>query len=655
MRVAIPWSQRLLRIGSDTRHDRWLDALLLLGVCGLLIATGIGLRDPWPADEPRFALIARDMLASGEWLVPRVGGDIYADKPPLFFWLIAAVLHLTGSLRVAFLMPSFLSAVGCVLLVYDLATRLWRRDVGLIAALTLLFTVQFVWEARQGQIDATLCFWSTLGLYGLLRHLLLGPSWGWYVVGWVAAGFGVITKGVGFLPLLILIPYVALRARHWQGTIPMNRRLLWALGPLSFLLVIGMWLVPILIAASDGGDLGAYRDEILFQQTIERYANAWQHRQPLWYFIVNVIPVLWLPLTVLLPWLVPRWKESFRTRDSRIALLLSWIVLVIAFFSLSDGKRGVYILPAVPALALVSAPYLFELYRCSSLQRALYALALAIGVLCAGAATALLVAAERREAFIGSYMLDPLAPLVLIAIAVIVMTLFASSRRGALVYCSTLSVILLVVSFWVNPAMNASRSGAAFVQRVEQVADPERELAWVAFKEQYLLQLDRPIVHFGHARWREAEQEAFDAARWLNENPLRQLIVNERGRALCFANAPAKPLGSANRQQWFLIQGEADPTCVRKGNSRSTFAYTSPRLSDPSLPEPIRQTADSRRTALNDDLSVATATSAPACCRGARSDGRARRRHAARSRSIPPLRASRAVPRCGVQAVRSVR
>lgn len=590
MRAPIPWSQCLLRIGSDTRYDRWLDALLLLGACGLLIATGIGLRDPWPADEPRFALIARDMLASGEWLVPRVGGDIYADKPPLFFWLIAAVLHLTGSLRVAFLLPSFFGAVGCVLLVYDLGARLWRREVGLIAALALLFTVQFAWVARQGQIDATLSFWTTLGLYGLLRHLLLGPSWGWYVVGWAAAGLGVMTKGVGFLPLLILIPYLVLRARHWQGTIALDRQPLWALGPLSFFLAIGMWLVPILIAASDGGALAAYRDEILFQQTIERYANAWQHRQPFWYFIVNVIPVLWLPLTVLLPWLVPRWKESFRARDSKVALLLSWIVIVIAFFSLSDGKRGVYILPAVPALALVSAPYLLELYQRSSLQRALYALALAIGILCAGAAAALLLAAERREAFIGEYMLDPLAPVALMAITVIVLILLASPRRGALAYCSTLSAILLVVSFWVNPAMDASRSGAGFVQRVERAADPKRELGWVAFKEQYLLQLDRPIVHFGHARWREAEQEAFDAARWLNEDPLRQLVVNERARARCFANASAKPLGSANRQQWFLVQDGADAMCVREGNSRATFAYTPPRLADPGLPvQPIRQ------------------------------------------------------------------
>ena len=70
---------------------------------------------------------------------------------------------------------------------------------------------------RSAQIDATLCALTTLSLYGLLRHLLLGPAWWWYFVGGLAAGLGVITKGVGFLPLLVLIPYGVFRARGFEG------------------------------------------------------------------------------------------------------------------------------------------------------------------------------------------------------------------------------------------------------------------------------------------------------------------------------------------------------------------------------------------------------------------------------------------------------
>ena len=210
------WAARIFRAGSTSAHDVRLDYCWLLGVGLVLIATGIGLRDPWPADEPRFALVARDMIATGEWLLPRVGGEPYPDKPPLFFWLMALAMQLTGSARAAFLLPSLLSALGCVVLVYDVARRLWNRETGLAAGLALLFTVQFVWEAREAHIDATLCFWTALGLYGLLRHLLLGPQWRWYAIGWAAAGLGVITKGVGFLPLLVLVPFALLRPPRWS-------------------------------------------------------------------------------------------------------------------------------------------------------------------------------------------------------------------------------------------------------------------------------------------------------------------------------------------------------------------------------------------------------------------------------------------------------
>ena len=80
----------------------WRDLVWILLALAVLVASGMGLRDPWPADEPRFAVVARDMVASGDWLFPRVGGDLYQDKPPLFMWLVAAALSVTGSLRLAF-------------------------------------------------------------------------------------------------------------------------------------------------------------------------------------------------------------------------------------------------------------------------------------------------------------------------------------------------------------------------------------------------------------------------------------------------------------------------------------------------------------------------------------------------------------------------
>ena len=74
----------------------WITAVLVLGA-------GLGLRDPWPADEPRFALVARQMVESGDWLFPHRGSELYSDKPPMLMWLQATFYSIFGNWRVAFL------------------------------------------------------------------------------------------------------------------------------------------------------------------------------------------------------------------------------------------------------------------------------------------------------------------------------------------------------------------------------------------------------------------------------------------------------------------------------------------------------------------------------------------------------------------------
>src|SRR5687767_3914008 len=152
-------------------RDLWWLALALL----VIIGTGIGIRDPWPADEPRFAALARDMVFTGEWLFPRMGGDLYQDKPPLFFWMLAACYALFGSLKWSFLIPSLVAAGGTLFLIYDLGRRLVSREAGLAAAVITVCTLHFMLVMRGAQIDPVLCGIVTLSLYALLRHLLLGP------------------------------------------------------------------------------------------------------------------------------------------------------------------------------------------------------------------------------------------------------------------------------------------------------------------------------------------------------------------------------------------------------------------------------------------------------------------------------------------------
>ncbi len=554
-----------------------LDLFWLLGLGLLLIGAGLGMRDPWPADEPRFALIARDMVRTGEWLVPMVGGDLYQDKPPLYFWIIAFFLKLNVSPRVAFLLPSLLASLGTVVLVYDLARRLWNRETGLAAGLALLFTVQFVWQGRQAQIDATLVFWTTLGLYSLLRHLLLGPAWRWYALGWAAAGFGVITKGVGFLPLLVLLPYGLARSVRWQPRPRFAGGWRWAMGPVAFLAAVSVWLVPMLIAATGDPQLAAYRDEILFQQTVDRYASAWHHQQPFWYFLVEVIPFLWLPLTALLPWAVPRWRDALRQADLRVLLLLCWVVLVVMFFSLSAGKRGVYVLPAVPALALLISPWLIELTGRRGPQRVILGFACLIPLILGLAAFYLgVIAPDERAKLVIEQGIDAIGPLAVMAVGGLVICAITRVERASVAFGGVLALSLSVTGLWINPVINAERSGAAFARQLEAATRTVPELGLVAYKEQYLLAIGRPTVNFGHSRWREWEQEADDAAAWLMAAPGRGLLIDQNVRERCFKDREATPVDLANRKEWFVVTGGAHPDCAAAGNPAMARTYVPP-------------------------------------------------------------------------------
>jgi 4-amino-4-deoxy-L-arabinose transferase-like glycosyltransferase len=557
-------SRRRSALNPGTR-----DLLILLGLALLILAAGIGLRDPWPADEPRFALIAREMVESGRWLIPVVGGDYYPDKPPLYFWIMAVCYAVTGSLRVAFLLPSLIASLAVLVLVYDLARRLWSREAAFGAALLLLFTVAFAWQARAAQIDMTVTAFITLSLYGLLRHLLVQPSWGWYALAGFSAGLGVITKGVGFLPLLALIPFAVMRWRRWPLPPAGKGGWRWAFAPFAMLCAIALWLVPMLVFVAASGDpaLVAYRDEILLQQTVTRYAESWHHVKPFYFYLVEVIPVLWLPLSLLLVWLVPRWRQAWVERDAKVWLPLSWALLVVLFFSLSPGKRGVYIVPAVPAIVIAAAPYLKGLWSRRGPQLAGLVLTVVIGIVAAAAYFYATVWAPDRAA----RLLEDAGPIplhVLLALAVIAALAAAICRvrAGLVALAYTLGSLWLFMGWIVAPALNGKRSGSDFVAAALAHAPADHDLGMVAYKEQFLLYIDRPMFNFGHRRWREGPQESYDAARWLNEKPARALLVNEKQQALCFLGASAPEFaGVASGLRWSWVTAPANATCAAQG------------------------------------------------------------------------------------------
>lgn len=528
----------------------------------VVLATGIGLRSPWPADEPRFAQIAREMVESGKWLFPMRGGEPYPDKPPIFIWLVAAFYQVTGNLKVSFLLPSALAGFGTAWLVHDIGRRIWGGDVARNALFVLLFTPQFVMQAKTAQLDALVCFWITLGCYGFLRHFVLGPAWRWYYVAFAAMALGVMTKGVGFLPVLMLIPLAIWGVRPTGDSVgPVWSRKSW-LGLFVLLGVLSLWLVPMLWSVSESGseDLRAYRDDILFRQTAGRYANPWGHINSWHYMFTVAMPTVWLPLLVLL---VTQWRRLVALlREDRVArVLATWAVLVLVFFSLSRGKRVVYILPALPMLCLVAGA-LWKRARDEggtrisevSMRACLATLGLAMVAVGLVALWSPSTLGGRLEAY--SEALSSLAPAVTFIGLAIGAVLFAARRRDVLEQLALASLwSWFVVAAWVWPKLDEYRTPQALMNELEERYEPQRQVGLIQFKEQFLLFSQRTLHHFSVIA-PVAEQER-NAWQWMQEDRSRILLVPDSLSLECFDMSKIQLLGNAHRKGWGVIDAQA--------------------------------------------------------------------------------------------------
>ena len=537
----------------------WLFALLILGA-------GLGLRDPWPADEPRFALIARHMVESGNWLFPMRGTELYSDKPPLFMWLQAASYTVFGNWRIAFLLPSLLAALGTLWCVVDLGTRLWTRRIGIYAGWAVLLTLQFTWQSKKAQIDPLVVFWITLANYGLLRHVLRGPDWKMWALGWAAAGLGTITKGVGIIALLMLLPATFASLRGWPGVRMHARDWKFWLGPLAFLAACGVWLVPMLVAAlgNGSGDYRAYVDDLLLRQTLTRYGQSWHHGQPPWYFL-EVALTAWLPTMLVLPWALPAWKRRLQRADARYLLPLAWVLLVFVFFSIPSGKRDMYILPALPMLCLALAPLLPGIFRKPAAQRLLLAFVaiLSLAMLAAGLA---MVFAE--PAFETKFM-DGRDPAIAHALALmfsaiggvgLAASLWFGRRRAPVALVACLTTLWVLYSLVGAPLLNAGSSSRGLMQRVGKEIGTDAELGLVGWREQQLLMADRDAATFGFKR--DGAGQFKDALQWQRQAAnTRWLLVEDSVLPTCADKTRARDMGNTNRRTWWLLPAAATATC----------------------------------------------------------------------------------------------
>ena len=428
-----------------------------------------------------------------------------------------------------------------------------------------MFAVQFTYQAKRAQIDPLVTVWITLSVYGLLRHALRGPDWRMWTLGWFAAGLGTITKGVGAIALLVLLPAVFASMRGWRGvSLPLRDARVWW-GPLAFIAACALWLVPMLTAAFSNSDPAyrAYLDDILLRQTVGRYGGDWSHPQPAYYFL-GVIAVAWLPTALALPWAVPAWWRRLRRRDARVLLPLAWCALVVLFFSIPSGKRDMYILPALPMLCVALGPLLAGLSRRAGPRRAMLVFGVAISAAALVAGLSMVFGEPRFElalrndrgiaetGLLGGVMLSVGAW----GAACIAWFRLRQAVRGAL---WILAGVWLLLSLAGYPLLNESSSARGLMTRVGQSIGPDAELGLVGWREQHLLMADRPAATFGFKAGTPQQWRA--ALRWQRERPQRWLLVRGDAVPTCVDRSRARHIGSSNRRDWWLVPRTSTQVC----------------------------------------------------------------------------------------------
>ncbi|WP_323715861.1 ArnT family glycosyltransferase [Paracoccus aminovorans] len=316
--------------------------------CLLLTATlGLLLRPLAPIDETRYLAVAWEMHTTGNWLVPSKNFAFYSDKPPLLFWAINLVWLVTGVSALAARLVGPACACLAIWLTARLAQRLWPEDpeAGGRAALALAGLAVFALSGSLTMFDAPLAVCVLLGLIALDAARPEDRT-SWTRFG-AAIALGVLTKGpvilFHLLPAALLFPLWSRNEIRWRQ---LPGRLGFAV--VVALVLVALWLVPAAIA---GGP--AWREAVLWHQSAGRLAESFAHARPWWWYLA-LLPVLGFPLL----WSPALWHEgrqiSWR-QDRGLRLCLIWAGAALALFSLTSGKQLHYLVPELPALALVAA------------------------------------------------------------------------------------------------------------------------------------------------------------------------------------------------------------------------------------------------------------------------------------------------------------
>ncbi|EIK95859.1 4-amino-4-deoxy-L-arabinose transferase [Pseudomonas sp. M47T1] len=324
--------------------QRWTLPVLLLAF-GLFYLLPLPFHGLWIPDETRYAQMSQEMLLTGKWAAPHFMGFRYFEKPAAGYWFIAIGQWLFGQNLFGVRVASALSLGLSVVLTYLAANRLWGdKRKSLICAVLYMSFGLVAGQAGYANLDPQFTLWVNLSLVALWfavdSHTTRARLVNWGLLGF-ACGMGFMTKGflAWVFPVLIAAPYMMWQKRFGE----LVRYGLF--GVLVAVLVSAPWALMVNAQESD------FWSFFFWHEHIRRFAgDDAQHSQPFWFYL-PLLAASSLPWALLLPATA---RHAWQARSNhKVMFVLLWLLLPLAFLSLSRGKLPTYILPCMLPLALL--------------------------------------------------------------------------------------------------------------------------------------------------------------------------------------------------------------------------------------------------------------------------------------------------------------
>jgi 4-amino-4-deoxy-L-arabinose transferase len=374
--------------GAHSAHRPRLAAVGLIALFAALYIGPLGLRPLQSPDEVRYAEIAREMLTSGNWIVPHFNGVRYFEKPVLGLWLNAASLALIGDATVAIRLPTALATGLTALILFGFGRRYLSAGAALSAVGIFLTTFMVAGLGTFALLDAFLALFLTAALAAYYRAIDAADTASrilYLALCGAACAAAFLVKGFLALaiPVIVAAPFLAVR-REWRALLTTP----WL--PIAVAtLLIAPWAWLIHRAEPD------FWHYFFWIEHVQRFAGEHpQHEQPLWYYAAYLPLIAW-PWIALLPAAAIGLARGSGHRRF-LWFVATWALMPFVFFSLSKGKLPTYLLPCLGPLALLLAAGL-EHYSAGGSQRAFKIAAGMLGGVLLALLALVLVAQGRAE------------------------------------------------------------------------------------------------------------------------------------------------------------------------------------------------------------------------------------------------------------------